>query len=290
VRARIALGTVQFGLPYGIANRAGQVAHADVAAILAYARSAGVDTVDTAIAYGDSEKCLGDVGMQSWRVVSKLPPVPSACRNVETWVQQCISGSLERLAVSQLYGVLLHKPLELLGEHGKALYEGMLSLKRRSVVQKIGISVYGPDDLDALWPHFELDLVQAPFNVFDRRLAESGWLRRLHASGTEVHTRSAFLQGLLLMNAADRPVNFRRWQPLWDAWQRWLEVQKLSALEACLGFALSHREISRVIVGVDSLLQLQQILAHVETAVGEVPDALSCKDLDLVDPSKWDSA
>src|SRR5450755_1692147 len=82
VRARIALGTVQFGLPYGIANRAGQVAHADVAAILAYARSAGVDTVDTAIAYGDSEKCLGDVGMQSWRVVSKLPPVPSACRNV----------------------------------------------------------------------------------------------------------------------------------------------------------------------------------------------------------------
>lgn len=287
VSTRIALGTAQFGLPYGITNRAGQIAPADVGPILEYAHSAGVDTIDTAIAYGDSEKNLGAAGVRGWRVISKLPAMPATCRNADAWVQQCIRGSLERLAVSQLYAVLLHKPRELLKEYGSALHEGMLSLKRQGVVQKIGFSIYAPDDLDALWPQFQPDLVQAPLNVFDRRIAESGWLRRLHDSGTEVHTRSAFLQGLLLMEAADFPENFSRWQHLWDAWQRWLENRQLSPLEACLGFVLSYAEIDRVIVGIDSLMQLRQILAHSMRAVGDVPGALSCIDVALVDPSKW---
>lgn len=284
---RIALGTVQFGLPYGIANRTGQLELSEAAAILAYARSCGVDTVDTAIAYGDSEQCLGEIGVQGWHVISKLPAMPSACNNVAAWVEESVNASLERLAVPRLYGLLLHRPRQLLGEHGQALYEAMLTLKRREVVEKIGVSVYGPDELDALWSSFRLDLVQAPFNVFDRRLAASGWLKRLHDAGAEVHTRSVFLQGLLLAAAADRPAKFRRWQPLWDAWHRWLKEQRLSALEACLGFVLSHPEIERVVVGVDNLAQLRQIIAHAGSAARTAPDVLSCDDLELIDPSSW---
>jgi aryl-alcohol dehydrogenase-like predicted oxidoreductase len=274
-------------LPYGIANRTGQVTLAQAGEILAYARSCGVDTVDTAVAYGDSERRLGELGVRDWRVISKLPSMPNACNDVTAWVEECVRASLERLALQRLYGLLLHRPRQLLEEQGQELYAALLRLKRRGVVEQIGVSIYSPNDLDVLWPRFELDLVQAPFNVFDRRVAESGWLKRLRDSGAEVHTRSVFLQGLLLAADADRPAKFRAWQPLWNAWRRWLTEQGVSALEACLAFVLSHTEIDRVIVGVDSLAQLRQILAHAGSAAPMAPIALSCADLELIDPSIW---
>ena len=144
-----------------------------------------------------------------------------------------------------------HRPEQLLSTQGDALYRALATLKDQGKIEKVGISIYSPDELDAIWPHFQFDLVQAPFNIIDRRLAASGWLTRLHQVKTEVHIRSVFLQGLLLMQAANRPATFNRWQPLWDQWHHWLDNQVLT-LEACMGFVLSEPKIDRVVVGVDS--------------------------------------
>jgi hypothetical protein len=285
--SRIALGTAQFGLPYGIANRAGQVGRDEAAAILVHARSMGVDTLDTAIAYGESEQRLGDIGVARWRVVSKLPPIPECCADVDSWVRDSVRGSLERLGIATLHGLLLHHSHQLLGDRGHVLYRALYALKDRGMVEKIGVSIYGPDELDALWPHFPLDLVQTPLNIMDRRIARSGWLMRLHEAGTEVHVRSAFLQGLLLMNDDDRPEKFKAWQPLWSKWHRWLEDEALTPLQACLGFVLSQPEIDRVVVGVDSLTQLQEILASVEDRAVVPPIPLMSSDPDLINPSRW---
>jgi hypothetical protein len=284
---RIALGTVQFGLPYGIANRAGQVGRDEAAAILIHARSMGIDTLDTAIAYGESEQRLGEIGVGHWQVVSKLPPIPESCTDVASWVRDSVRGSLERLGIAKLHGLLLHRSHQLLGDRGPALYRALCGLKDRGQVEKIGVSIYDPDELEALWPHFQLDLVQAPLNIMDRRLATSGWLMRLHEAGTEVHVRSAFLQGLLLMNDANRPEKFRAWQPLWNQWHRWLDDEALTPLQACLGFVLSQPEIDRVVVGVDSLTQLQGILASVEHRTVIPPTLLMSSDPDLINPSRW---
>lgn len=284
---RLALGTAQFGLRYGVVNRTGQIPLAVAAEILAHARAHGLDTLDTAVAYGESESCLGRIGVREWQVISKLPPLPPDCNQVGAWVEECVAGSLERLGVPQLYALLLHRPLQLLQERGTDLYQALTALKRRRLIAKLGVSVYGPGELEALWPRFGLDLVQAPFNVLDRRLADSGWLQRLGEAGVEVHARSAFLQGLLLADEEGRPVRFRAWQTLWSSWHAWLREQSATALPVCLGFVLSHAQIRRLVVGVDNLSQLQQILSAAQHPSPLPPPSLSCEDLDLIDPSRW---
>ena len=286
--SRLALGTVQFGLRYGVANQSGQVGRDEMASILDHALSAGVDSLDTAVAYGESERRLGEIGVDRWQVISKLPPMPEDLADVDAWVQEMTRGSLQRLKVPRLRGLLLHKPQQLLGPKGMALYRALVSLKDQGKVQKIGVSIYDPEELDALCPRFRFDLVQAPFNILDRRLATSGWLARLHDAGTEIHVRSAFLQGLLLMGPETRPAAFGRWQALWDRWHRWLDERSVTPLQACLGFALSIPEISRVVVGIDNLGQLQDILAGAETPHNEMPpQTLSSSDSDLINPSRW---
>ena len=116
---RLALGTAQFGLPYGIANQAGQVSRKDVSAMLQLAASNGIDTLDTAIAYGESEKSLGQAGTQGFRVVTKLPALPDDCPQVIPWVSEQVDASFTRLGVSSVYGLLLHRPEQLLRQIGE---------------------------------------------------------------------------------------------------------------------------------------------------------------------------
>jgi aryl-alcohol dehydrogenase-like predicted oxidoreductase len=284
---KLALGTAQFGLEYGIANREGQVTVDAAASIVRIARLAGVDTLDTAAAYGDSEARLGTIGVTDWRVVSKLPPLPEPCDDIPGRVVACARGSLTRLKVPRLYGLLLHRPDQLLGPGGDRLFDALQQLKAEGLVRKIGVSIYDPSELDALWSQFPCDLVQAPFNLLDRRLVTSGWLTRLAAEGVELHVRSVFLQGLLLMSRESRPAAFRRWGPVWANLDRWLDEAGLTPLEACLRDALSIPEVGRVVVGVDAEVHLAEILRAADGSNPEVPAGLSTDDIDLINPARW---
>ena len=287
MKSRLALGTVQFGLVYGIANQSGQVKLADAAEILAAARAGGLDTLDTAIAYGDSEACLGAVGVTGWRVVSKLPTLPEDCADVSGWVTKQLEGSLRRLDVDRLYGLLLHNPRQLLGPTGIELAEALRKARDNGQVERIGVSIYSPYDLAAIYSVLQPDLVQAPLNLVDRRLVDSGWLSRLADDGVEVHTRSCFLQGLLLMPKV--PARFAPWQLLWTRWQQWLASQPGQAATACLAYPLSHPEVARVVVGVDSFAQLTELLAAEKTSVADDLPDLRSDDEQLIYPSKWNS-
>jgi aryl-alcohol dehydrogenase-like predicted oxidoreductase len=284
---KLALGTVQFGLLYGIANQAGQVTRPEAKAMLQLAVASGIDTLDTAMAYGDSEICLGEAGTQGFKLVTKLSAVPVDCANVGTWVQQQVNASLGRLGVTAIYGLLLHRPEQLLGPNGAGLHRALQALKDSGQVQKVGISIYSPSELAALTPRFRFDLVQAPLNLVDRRFYVTGWMQRLKDDDVEVHTRSAFLQGLLLMAQADLPSKFRPWRDLWQKWHRWLAEYNGSAVQACLAFPLSFPEIDRVVIGADSEAQLGQIIeAASQRIIGNLPD-ISCHEEQLINPAKW---
>ncbi|NTV02680.1 MAG: aldo/keto reductase [Chlorobiaceae bacterium] len=284
---RLALGTVQFGLSYGIANKTGQVTREEAGAMLDLAANSGIDTLDTAIAYGESEVCLGQAGVERFRIVTKLPAVPKDCTDVCSWVSRQLNGSLMRLGVSEVYGLMLHRPEQLLSSYGKALYSGLTELKDRGLVQKIGISVYSPDELEHFVDGFAFDLVQAPFNLVDRRLFSSGWMRLLKDAGFEIHVRSAFLQGLLLMSRTDRPSKFAPWSSLWDRWDEWIAGSAVTPLQACLAFVLGFEEVDRVVVGTDGFRQLLEIIDASRTGgLIDRPD-IGCDDERLVNPSKW---
>lgn len=285
--SRLALGTVQFGMPYGIANYAGQVKPSEVASILEIARHAGIDTLDTAIAYGESERCLGELGVSDFRIVTKLPALPDQFENAARWVTSQVEASLQRLKVTSLYGLLFHHPADLLGPHGAALSDALTQLRQNGIVTKTGYSAYRPDDVPELQSRHAATLVQMPLNLFDRRLVSSGCLSRFKENGVEVHTRSAFLQGLLLMPAAKRPAYFDRWRGSFDRFQKWLEATAQTALEACIGFIVQQPAVDRIVVGVDNAAQLQQIVAAAQRATDSYPHDLEITDEELISPALW---
>jgi aryl-alcohol dehydrogenase-like predicted oxidoreductase len=284
---RFALGTAQFGLKYGVANHSGQVSIGEISAILACALDAGMDSIDTAMAYGQSEENLGQSGVNRWKVITKLPPVPKKVADVEKWVSEAIANSLIRLRVSCLEGLLLHQASDMCGPKGEQLHNAMLALKRQGIVRKIGVSIYNPEELETLIGKRQIDLVQAPFSVVDRRILTSGWMKRLHELGIELHVRSIFLQGLLLSDKLQQDPRFCKWNTLWDTWFSWLKEERLSPLQACLGFVLGHPEINRIVVGVDKKNQLTEILGASQIGKLSLPDCLVSSDLELIHPSRW---
>lgn len=274
-------------MPYGVANRTGQLDRARVEATIRIAHSGGIRLLDTAVGYGQSEEVLGSIDLGDMKVMTKLPAVPAGCADVRGWVQQQVTACLERLRVSRLHGLSFHRPEQLLESMGRRLYHEVRSLRDQGLVEKIGVSIYQPEELGPLFAGREFDMIQAPFNIVDRRLVGSGWLDRLKGLGCEVHARSVFLQGLLLLPDAMRPPQFHRWRSVFSAWDRWLLEVGLSPLEACVRYALSTPGIAKLVVGVDGPEQLQQILAAAEGHLPPVPGQLSCTDPDLLNPARW---
>ena len=284
---KLALGTAQFGLAYGIANQVGQVSLAEANSILKFAAASGIDTLDTAISYGDSEHRLGQIGVRNWQVVSKLPAIPDDIVHPMPWIQDIVNSSLQNLNVSKLYGLLLHRPVQLLERRGDQIYLALQELKKTGLIEKIGISIYDPAELNNLCPHFHFDIIQVPFNIIDRRLIQSGWLNRLANDGVELHARSVFLQGLLLMKSVDRPSLFNKWSSLFLRWDQWLTEVGLTAQEASLRYALSYPQIKKVIVGVDSVKQLKELTEAAHGPLPYVPNQLFSNDINLLNPANW---
>ena len=290
---KLALGTVQFGLNYGIGNQRGQVPKTEIGPILALACEHGIDLLDTAIAYGSSEQILGEVGVTDWRIITKLPALPANLATnadvIDQWVWEQVESSLRRLRIDHLHAVLLHRPVDLLTGYGPAIFDALSHLKSDGIIGHLGVSIYGPDDLEMLTP-FDFDLIQAPFNVLDQRLHQTGWVQQLHRKGVKFHARSVFLQGLLLLAQDARPVWCNRWHDLWQRWDAWLQATNTTPLQACLNYALALPEIEQVIVGIDSYRQLEEILVAANAFDSTILPDIHCDDPDLINPSRWQIA
>lgn len=286
-KQKLVLGTVQFGLPYGVSNNEGQVSRTVIRQLLNSAKNADITTLDTAIAYGDSEKALGLQDLQDFDIISKIFEISDDCPDVTGWVEQQLEQSLERLQVESLEALLFHRPVQLLEKNGQALYEAVFKLKQQGLIKRLGISMYRFEELPKVIDDFDFDIMQAPMNIFDRRMQDSGLLAKLKSRGVEVHIRSAFLQGLLLMNQQQLPSYFQPWREVFDNYHTWLDDNNLSALQACLGYLNQIAAVDKIIVGVDSLQQLEQIIGAIKTPVLTVPDFLKVTDEALINPSRW---
>jgi hypothetical protein len=289
VVSKIALGTVQFGVDYGVANKLGKVSLSEAKKIISFAKKYEVNTIDTANAYGDSETVLGGIGVEDFNIVTKLS-FPLNVDKFDDWLKSQIEETCVRLRVDTLYSVLIHNPSVLLGKDGLAISKALKKIKDDGKVRKIGVSVYDPEELVLIAPVLNVDIVQAPLNVIDRRIISTGWLKRLKDSGVEIHTRSAFLQGLLLMNRQDIPEKFERWSKIWNKWHHFLRDQKVTPLSACLSYPLSLKEVDRVVVGVDSAKQLSDIVEDTQNAEPKVDTAfMTSTDIKLINPSLWNT-
>lgn len=284
---KLALGTVQFGMDYGIANTEGKVKSSEIKKILNNAKLSGIDTLDTAISYGSSEEILGKLGVRNWKVVTKLPRVPRDCADIKAWVRSNVFSSLQKLNVKIIHGMMLHRSFDLM-ENTSALWDELKSLQEEGLIKNIGYSIYSPNELDCLFDKFKPDLIQAPYNIFDRRLKKTGWLDKLKENNVDVHTRSCFLQGLLLMRSEQRPKKFQNWTELFFLYDNWLKDKQLTGLQACLNFVNKEKNISKIVVGIDNNKQLNDILQAIYIDDSEeVPSNISSNDEELINPANW---
>jgi len=285
---RIALGTVQFGLDYGVGNTAGQVTRKALKAILDFALRNKIKTLDTAILYGESESNLGDYGVNNWDVITKIPPVPPTIKNVNEWLIGQVEASLKRLNVSKVYGVMLHDADQILGYQGKAIFETLNFLKNNNICEKIGLSIYDIDKSEKYVSAYDIDLVQAPLNIFDRRLVDPVVFHVLKSREIEIHARSIFLQGLLLLKRDSITDGFSHSKQLFDEWYSWLDQEGIDPAEACLKFVLQFKEIDKIVLGVQDVGQLQDIISiATKKSFLQFPQWQSEIHSQLINPGLW---
>lgn len=284
---KFSIGTAQLGSNYGIANTSGQVSLDEATRILDFANKSGVEMLDTASAYGSSECILGSIpASKLFKITTKLPANYIDNLDVSTWGQKSVKNSLQLLRADSIYGLLIHRPEQLFGVGGKDLLNFISKLKFEGVIKKIGVSAYDPEQIEQVLKIFTPDIIQAPINLFDRRLIDGGLLDKLSGFGVEVHARSIFLQGLLLLPRDAIPDKFKKWNYLFDRWHNWLDENSISPVRAALSLASDPR-IDRVIVGIDRLEQLELIMSEAKKIDKFDCPNLSSSDLQLINPSNW---
>jgi len=250
---KLALGTVQFGLNYGISNVCGKTEEKEVVNIIETAWQNGIDTIDTARGYGDSEGVLGKTLRHPFRIVTKFPVSADTPQKIE----QSLRASLKALGTENAYGFLAHDADILI--KCPELWKMLVGLRKKKVVEKIGFSLYKPEQLKRL---IELgilpDIVQFPYNFLDQRFKP--FFQKLKSMGVEIYARSVFLQGLFFMKPCQLSIHFESLKPLLKRLQ--LELPDKDDLAAWLvQFVLKEKDIDKIVIGVNNSQQLKAILS-----------------------------
>jgi aryl-alcohol dehydrogenase-like predicted oxidoreductase len=248
---KLCLGTVQFGLDYGINNARGKVPADEVSRILKFACDSGIVMIDTAGAYGDSESVLGEAIAEtggSFRIITKYPA------NTEVRPLQWIDTSLSRLKTERVYGYLFHN-YSIFCEH-RDYIDDFVKIKESGKSERIGFSLYYPSEAEyILKNNVPCDIVQIPYNIFDQRFVYL--FPELKSRGIDIHVRSIFLQGLFFIALEKLDACFDPVKSKLAEINRLADAHSINIAALCLAFAHHNPDISYIVIGVDSLDNLR---------------------------------
>jgi len=291
----IVIGTAQFGMDYGVSNKAGKTTKKQVTDILKYAYQYGVTMLDTASLYGGAENAIGDFIYNEpsnikWDIVTKTQKFISESidkKQIDELVQN-FHLSRNKLNQKMIYGLLLHSCDNLFIPGGGKLIQVMRELKDEGLVKKIGVSAYSAKQIDDVIDNYSIDLIQLPVNILDQRLVKGGQLKKLKQHGVEIHARSVFLQGLLLMELEQIPAWFSPIRPILNNVRQEAKAQNVSLLQLALRFVLSIEEIDKVVIGVNNVSQLAEVIAATSDDINIYDyESMSVKEERFLNPSNW---
>jgi aryl-alcohol dehydrogenase-like predicted oxidoreductase len=271
--SKIALGTVQFGLEYGISNQSGKPDSNEISDILDFSLKAGISTLDTASAYGDSEQILGEYGVKGFDVITKFLPIDQ-----DSGLEKSFEQSLLNLQTESVYGYLAHRADAI----DKTTWHSLQKIKEQGKVKKIGFSIQTVEEFERVTKKgFMPDLIQVPFNLFDQRFKKI--CIELKSKGVEIHTRSTFLQGLFFVKSNHLSSHFKDVQNLISKLQ---EQYQDTLAQNLLRYALQQDFIDKVIIGIQSKTQLSQNIIDLEgvSILKEVDQKISDN---ILNPALW---
>ena len=288
---KIGLGAAQFGLDYGVSNIHGKTTKHEVLTILQLAYENDISLIDTATSYGNSESMLGEViTNDDWKFVTKTPHFVDGYLD-NTHVEQLkesFNQSLIRLGQKKIYGLLLHSCDDLLKPGGRLIFREMERLREVGMVEKIGVSVYSSKQIEAILGKFNIDLIQLTINIFDQHIFAGGWLENLKNNNIEIHARSIFLQGLLLMPIDSISPYFSPIRKKIEMFYQSARGLSLSKLELALGYVMGIHEIDQILVGINTVSQLQEVIKATQVQINPIEFRhLSIDNKVYTNPSLW---
>ena len=290
--SRIQLGTVQFGIDYGIANTAGKMSYENARDIIAAAVAGGINTLDTAAAYGNSEEVLGkalnELKLQDEvQIISKVPPV--SMQNVsfteaENFITESVETSLRRLRRNYLHVCLFHR------EEDIKYIDVLKKLELRGLIKECGVSINSTEYCEAVLSR-EIKFVQLAYNILDKRY--DSFFDKAHSKDIKIFTRSLYLQGLLLMPEKDIQPFLKDVIPVRQRLEVLATSIGIKMPELCARFVLSNRAVTSILTGVDNLQQLEENINLMkkdplpDNILAQVYEIVPVLSEELIMPTNW---
>lgn len=281
---KLSLGTVQFGIKYGLNKK--KINSKNIKKIIRYINKIKIKKIDTAISYGMSEKNLGSFFLKNYQVTTKIPAYKNSYGDPEKWTRDQIKKSLSLLKLKSLHGVLFHNPDDLFNNSGKKIYQELQRLKKNKLIKKIGISIYNFSKLNKIMKLFKIDIVQAPFNIIDRRLLKSSLLQLRKKKKIELQVRSIFLQGLLLKNLKFKNQKFSYYKRIWNSLHSWLSINRYDIIDVCINDCLRYN-FDTIVIGFENLHQLKKVINYKKINKLRLLSNFSSNNINLINPGKW---
>lgn len=270
--SQLCLGTVQFGMKYGINNQIGRQPTWDESfEMLDYALAHGIKVIDTASAYGEAEPILGEYfrgyrSEKNIKVISKLRPnvIENGERDISGTIHREIETTLNRLGLLKLDGYLLHTPEYIYNPY---ILEGLQQLKEQNYVKNIGVSIYDLREGDAAIETGIVDYIQLPYSILDQRGIQDGFIHEAKKAGITIFARSAFLQGLFMMSEEEIPEHLLQVVPHLQRMNQILREYDVDKISAILNFVDSEQDIDYLVFGVEKKEQLIEDISKFGSSV-----------------------
>ena len=287
MKKKIILGSANYEQAYGVKRNI--IKKYEIRKLFKFAFRNKIKTIDTSPLYNKSEKIIGSLNNNRFKIISKIPKTPRNIKkkNIKKWLKHNAKDSLKNLKIKKFDCLLLHNADILLSKNGDEIYKSLKNMKEISMTRKIGISIYDFNQLNKILKRFKFDLIQAPLNILDQRLIQTGWLKELKKRKIEVHARSIFLQGILLLKHNQLPKKLKQLNKNWIKWEAWLKKNKLSPLQACLSFVFNQHQLDGIVLGFNNTKQLKQILKLKKVKSNLSLPVLNIKNKKLIDPRTW---
>ena len=280
---KIVIGTAQFDPNYGITRDKKKFNLKLKRDLLRTANKFKINTIDTAVSYKNAENQLGKIGVNRFKIITKLPKRKTKDIKIDRWILNCLSGSLKKMKVKKLYGLLIHYPQDLNKKNKDYFIKALQNLKKKKLIKKTGISLNNLEDLNKILKFWKPDILQIPYSILDKRLEKESMLKKIKKHKIEVHVRSIFLQGLLVKKTNSK--KFFRWRSIFKKWFDWCEQKNLKPFEAAYLYVLKNKAINKIVVGFDNPEQLVK-LARIRRKIIKFPK-INCSDKMLLNPYNW---
>ena len=284
---KICIGSANFGMEYGL-NKKSPLLKKDIKEIFEFLKKENTIYIDTAANYKNSEIIIGKYSTKKFKIITKIKKIPKGVKDLEKWLKNEIYISCKKLRVNKIYGLLVHDTQDLKNKKkAKKIYKTFDILKKSKIIEKIGLSIYNPNELDLYLKNYNFEIVQAPLNIFDRRIINSGWLKKINEKGIEFFARSIFLQGLLIKDINKIDKFFSPYKKKFEKFEIWTQKLNISKVEACIRFVNSYREVDKVIVGINNRMHFFENYKFLKKDKLIVPNSLEIKSGKILNPKLW---